>query len=293
MASTELDNNEITIARPTYKKKGGANLKKILLVIIPGVVLISLISTWLWFAHKRRNHVRQMEGGGLLHDSKNQDEAIELPLFSFSRIATATSSFSPNNILGRGGFGPVYKISDFGLARRFKGYETNDKTKNVAGTMEHMHGYISPRVSAQNRKGKQKEESNKAQFGALKPFVVRQKKNNSNIEEYMESNENPINNENSKCADANVNEINDVDVNESDNVDVDEEHVEKVNENLPKVDYNILIFIANRASNLKELVGRRSWKDTRKNIDLDGHNMIPSDFIVRRRHGGIFNQASH
>ncbi|GJY52569.1 G-type lectin S-receptor-like serine/threonine-protein kinase [Tanacetum coccineum] len=109
MASSELDNNETTIARPTYKKKRGFNIKMILLVIIPGVVLISLISTWLWFAHKRRNHVRQMEGGGLLHDSKNQDEAIELPLFRFSRIATATSSFSPNNILGRGGFGPVYK----------------------------------------------------------------------------------------------------------------------------------------------------------------------------------------
>lgn len=28
----------------------------------------------------------------------------------------------------------IPKISDFGLARRFKGYETRAKTKNVAGT---------------------------------------------------------------------------------------------------------------------------------------------------------------
>lgn len=47
-----------------------------------------------------------------MHYSKNQDEAIELPLFSFSRIATATSNFSPNNILGRGGFGLVYKVTN-------------------------------------------------------------------------------------------------------------------------------------------------------------------------------------
>nr|GEU64607.1 G-type lectin S-receptor-like serine/threonine-protein kinase At4g27290 [Tanacetum cinerariifolium] len=109
MASSELDNTETTIARPTYKKKRRVNLKMILLLIIPRVVLISLISTWLWFAHKRRNHVRQMEGGGLSRASKNQDEAFELLVFRFSIIATATSSFSSNNILGSGGFGPVYK----------------------------------------------------------------------------------------------------------------------------------------------------------------------------------------
>ncbi|GJW00747.1 G-type lectin S-receptor-like serine/threonine-protein kinase [Tanacetum coccineum] len=74
------------------------------------VVLISLISTWLLFAYKRRKLVRQMGGGGLLHDSKNQVKAIELPLSSFSTIVAATSSFSPYNILGSGGFVSVYKL---------------------------------------------------------------------------------------------------------------------------------------------------------------------------------------
>lgn len=35
----------------------------------------------------------------------------ELPLFSFSVIAKATSNFSPEYKLGEGGFGPVYKVT--------------------------------------------------------------------------------------------------------------------------------------------------------------------------------------
>lgn len=42
--------------------------------------------------------------------SEDNEEDIELPLFSFSTIATATGSFSNKNILGEGGFGPVYKV---------------------------------------------------------------------------------------------------------------------------------------------------------------------------------------
>ena len=34
----------------------------------------------------------------------------ELPMLSFSSIATATNNFSDENKLGEGGFGPVYKV---------------------------------------------------------------------------------------------------------------------------------------------------------------------------------------
>ena len=35
---------------------------------------------------------------------------MELPLFSFSTLARATARFSPDNKIGEGGFGSVYKV---------------------------------------------------------------------------------------------------------------------------------------------------------------------------------------
>jgi hypothetical protein len=35
---------------------------------------------------------------------------LEFSLYDFSQIADATDNFSPNNMLGEGGFGPVYKV---------------------------------------------------------------------------------------------------------------------------------------------------------------------------------------
>lgn len=40
----------------------------------------------------------------------NQNEDMELPIFSLSTIVTATDNFSFNKKLGEGGFGPVYKV---------------------------------------------------------------------------------------------------------------------------------------------------------------------------------------
>jgi len=38
------------------------------------------------------------------------DRKIDLPLISFREVATATQNFSDSAILGRGGFGTVYKV---------------------------------------------------------------------------------------------------------------------------------------------------------------------------------------
>jgi hypothetical protein len=35
----------------------------------------------------------------------------ELPLYNFKKLETATNSFHAGNMLGKGGFGPVYKVS--------------------------------------------------------------------------------------------------------------------------------------------------------------------------------------
>ena len=42
---------------------------------------------------------------------KGKNKEMELPLFSFSSVSTATNYFSASNKLGEGGFGPVYKVS--------------------------------------------------------------------------------------------------------------------------------------------------------------------------------------
>ena len=39
------------------------------------------------------------------------DEDIELPLFDLAAITLATNNFSPANIIGKGGFGPVYRVT--------------------------------------------------------------------------------------------------------------------------------------------------------------------------------------
>ena len=39
------------------------------------------------------------------------DEDLELPFFSFRDIVSATNNFSEGNMLGRGGFRKVYKVT--------------------------------------------------------------------------------------------------------------------------------------------------------------------------------------
>nr|GEX33988.1 G-type lectin S-receptor-like serine/threonine-protein kinase At4g27290 [Tanacetum cinerariifolium] len=84
MASSEL------VAQSVFRKEGGTNIKVILIGVIPGVLMIGL--------------------GVLLNVGESHTaESMELPLFSFSTVAKATAIFSPDNKLGEGGFGAVYK----------------------------------------------------------------------------------------------------------------------------------------------------------------------------------------
>lgn len=39
-------------------------------------------------------------------------EEIEVPLYDIATIAAATNNFSEAKVIGKGGFGPVYKVMD-------------------------------------------------------------------------------------------------------------------------------------------------------------------------------------
>ena len=41
---------------------------------------------------------------------EHQEEELDLPLFDMATLSSATNNFSTNNILGKGGFGTVYKV---------------------------------------------------------------------------------------------------------------------------------------------------------------------------------------
>ncbi|KAI3753836.1 hypothetical protein L2E82_25900 [Cichorium intybus] len=91
------------------EKKGRAKIR----IILPAValaVMIGLSFTWLFcYVWRRRKHAQSVKEGEYSHASESQKDAMELPLFSFTTICKATDSFSPENKLGEGGFGPVYK----------------------------------------------------------------------------------------------------------------------------------------------------------------------------------------
>ncbi|XP_076908342.1 G-type lectin S-receptor-like serine/threonine-protein kinase At4g27290 [Bidens hawaiensis] len=88
----------------------GASGKIILLVAILLVLLTFLsITAWLGYVWRKLNHAKPTGEGKIFVASKSQEEDIEQQLYSFSTIGNATANFSPDNKLGEGGFGPVYK----------------------------------------------------------------------------------------------------------------------------------------------------------------------------------------
>lgn len=53
----------------------------------------------------------------------SQQRDSELPLFSLSAILKATDNLSPENMLGEGGFGAVYRVRHYKMDMNFFCYK--------------------------------------------------------------------------------------------------------------------------------------------------------------------------
>ncbi|KAK4491700.1 hypothetical protein RD792_002466 [Penstemon davidsonii] len=106
LESSELDNNS----------------NRLLVIIIPVVVGFAAISivmliAWCWnkrkgkrFGDIKAEHVISWDSSAIvLKDETEKVNVKELPLFTFKTLSNATNKFHENNLLGRGGFGLVYK----------------------------------------------------------------------------------------------------------------------------------------------------------------------------------------
>ncbi|XP_059661586.1 G-type lectin S-receptor-like serine/threonine-protein kinase At4g27290 isoform X2 [Cornus florida] len=92
---------DIYIRMPASELKHNQKEKTLVLIVVvstvSGVVVLSLLT---WCIIKTRRKKIGMK-------TKNED--IELPFFDLATIANATKNFSSTNMIGEGGFGPVYK----------------------------------------------------------------------------------------------------------------------------------------------------------------------------------------
>lgn len=87
VAASELDR--------TRKRK-----RSVLIAVISAVVATFILSFLAWLSFQRR----KIRAG-----SEVENEDMKLPLFDLVTVTSATKNFSSANVIGEGGFGPVYK----------------------------------------------------------------------------------------------------------------------------------------------------------------------------------------
>ncbi|XP_037418606.1 cysteine-rich receptor-like protein kinase 10 [Triticum dicoccoides] len=108
------------LVQATVQEQQGHNSRKRVLLIIAVVasllsILLCFICSVVWMRRRRQGKVNlndQAATNRLEEDElvwRLEEKSSEFTLFDFSEILHATHNFSKENLLGQGGFGPVYK----------------------------------------------------------------------------------------------------------------------------------------------------------------------------------------
>ncbi|KAJ6376467.1 hypothetical protein OIU76_025588 [Salix suchowensis] len=101
--------------------EGSPQKKKVAIIVsvLLSALLLLGLGLFLFLQKKKKKHNRHHMLGRTKKKENNteeqwsmnsHDESLDLPHFDLAAIANATSNFSFNNLLGEGGFGPVYKV---------------------------------------------------------------------------------------------------------------------------------------------------------------------------------------
>ncbi|MBA0807873.1 hypothetical protein Gohar_023650, partial [Gossypium harknessii] len=85
-----------------------------------------------------------------LEDSLNGRSAA-LPVFNLGTIAVATNNFSPDNRLGQGGFGPVYKVTCLAFAVNGKEIAVKRLSKSSGQGIEEFKNEVTLIAKLQHR----------------------------------------------------------------------------------------------------------------------------------------------
>ncbi|KAJ0983020.1 hypothetical protein J5N97_011275 [Dioscorea zingiberensis] len=79
----------------------------VVIIVIPATILLACATCTMWMWRKRKRN--KDEANHHKHESEMKDKELELPLFDLNVILEATKNLAPENKLGQGGFGVVYK----------------------------------------------------------------------------------------------------------------------------------------------------------------------------------------